>query len=701
MPDLININDALIFGGNGMIGYHMNFGIKPSSSDVNILNETLIENYIKNIKTNISCIINLVSLNLRDSEKDINDAICVNIIGTTNLVMLAKKMNIPFILLSTGAVFSSNDNHKISTETTKPNPKCFYGYTKLASEKVALIYEKTIIIRTGWVFGGVQKTHYKFVEHFLNNFLTNTEIRANNNFNGSPTYVVDLVNQIKYIIRNTFYGIHHVVNSGIANGFDVAKEISNFLGGKDNLIIPVNCEMIPNSGPKRGVSEILESKYEYNKMRSWKEALREYIQNYLDKKSIILNYEITTTNKIWTTRELCRLCNNKNLQIFFKLNPTPQANHFVKSHSIQEYIPLDIATCHNCKHIQLMQILDCSYQYSNYVYVTSATNTMVNHIIKNIEIFLNRFNIKKNDNILEIGANDGTGIKFLINNGFHNSIGIDPAININNNMLPIICDFFGYNILNNPNIIKNSYMLIYAFHCCAHIENLQEVFLTITNLLHDDGIFIMEVGYFYEVYKQHLFDTIYHEHIDYHTCTSMKHFCINNNLCLFDAITNKIQSGSIQFYITKNQNMTISQNVFDLIKEEEKIELFNIDNLTNWKNKILLNNRDFNYIISSLINEGKIIYGYGASAKSTTFIHQYNLSNNQIKYIIDDSYLKQNLFTPGSNIPITSIDILNREKCDYLIILSWNFVDDILLKIKTYRDKGLRIIVPFPNITIM
>jgi hypothetical protein len=147
--------------------------------------------------------------------------------------------------------------------------------------------------------------------------------------------------------------------------------------------------------------------------------------------------------------------------------------------------------------------------------------------------------------------------------------------------------------------------------------------------------------------------------------------------------------------------MTISQNVFDLIKEEEKIELFNIDNLTNWKNKILLNNRDFNYIISSLINEGKIIYGYGASAKSTTFIHQYNLSNNQIKYIIDDSYLKQNLFTPGSNIPITSIDILNREKCDYLIILSWNFIDDILLKIKTYRDKGLRIIVPFPNITIM
>jgi dTDP-4-dehydrorhamnose reductase len=704
MCELLNINNALIFGGNGMIGYHMKFGIKPSSSDVNILDETLIENYIKNIKTDVSCIINLVSLNLRDSEKNINGATCVNIVGTTNLVLLAKKMNIPFILLSTGAVFSSNNDHKVFTESTKPNPKCFYGCTKFAAEKVSLIYEKTIIIRTGWVFGGVQKTHYKFVEHFLNNFLTDSEVRANDNFNGSPTYVVDLVNKIKYIVSNEIYGIHHVVNSGVANGFDVAKEISEFFGGKDNLIIPVNCEMVPNSGPKRGVSEILESNYEYNKMRSWREALREYIKLCLEKKKFdysVIKYE-TAANKIWTTRETCRLCNSKNLQIFFKLEPSPQANHFVKMPVLQECIPLDIATCHNCKHIQLMQILDCSYQYSEYLYVTSATNTMVNHITNNIEIFLNRFNIKKNDNILEIGANDGTGIKFLINKGFNNSIGVDPATNINDkNSLPIICDFFGSNILNNNKIIKNSYKLIYAFHCCAHIENLQDVFFTVNNLLDDDGIFVMEVGYFYEVYKQHLFDTIYHEHIDYHTCTSMQNFCINNNLFLVDVKTNKIQSGSIQFYITKNKNIPINQTVTELIKEEERIELFNIDKLTNWKNKILLNARDFNYLISSLINEGKIIFGYGASAKSTTLIHQFKLTNKQVKYIIDDSRLKQNLFTPGSNIPITSIDILNREKCDYLIILSWNFLDDILLKISKHKDNGLRIIVPFPNITIL
>ena len=261
--------------------------------------------------------------------------------------------------------------------------------------------------------------------------------------------------------------------------------------------------------------------------------------------------------------------------------------------------------------------------------------------------------------------------------------------------------FFGSNILNNEKFKTNSFKLIYAFHCCAHIENIEDVFYSVYNLLSDNGIFIMEVGYFYEVYKNHLFDTIYHEHIDYHTCKAMQHFCHKNNMALFDVKTNKIQSGSIQFFISKNISAPISENVYKLIKQEEQIELFDINNLLTWKEKIIFNSRDLNYIINSFINQNKIIFGYGASAKSTTFIHQFNLSNKVIKYIIDDSYLKQNLFTPGTNIPIVSMDILNYEKCDYLLILSWNFLDDILLKIDKYRKCGLRVIVPFPNINII
>ena len=436
--------NAVIFGGNGMIGTHIDFGSKPSSMEVNILDINMIDNYINKL-SNITCIINMVALNLRDSDKYPSKSINVNVNGTINLLKIAKKLNVPFILLSTGAVFSSTTNsYDIFTENTITNPNCMYGYTKDSSEKVALLYDKTIIIRTGWVFGGSQKNHYKFVETFINNILTNTDIYASNNLYGSPTYVADLIKHMSYLINNEKYGIHHVVNSGIACGYDVCIEIANLLGKNTNIIHSVNYENVPNSIQIRSNSEILGSNYEFNKLRNWKDALHEYVNIYLDNK--MLNnqiIEIPKEKKNWINREKCRLCESTKLQIFFKLQPTPQANHFVKKPMSQQLIPLDMCMCNNCKHIQLVQILNQTFQYSKYLYITSASQTMVTHITSNIDLFLNNFNIKKNDCILEIGANDGTGIRFLIENGYYNSIGIDPAENIKNTHdLPIVCDFF-------------------------------------------------------------------------------------------------------------------------------------------------------------------------------------------------------------------------------------------------------------------
>lgn len=177
-----------------MIGKNLDYGIRPLSSDVDITSLKSIENYLRTLDNRVSCIVNLAALNLRDSENNIEKSINVNINGTTNLLQYAKKLNIPFVLLSTGAVFSSNNNsNQIFNENTETNPNCVYGYTKSSDEQIALLYEKSIVIRTGWVFGGTQKSHYKYVEYFINNFLTNTEIYANNNFYGSPTYVKDLI----------------------------------------------------------------------------------------------------------------------------------------------------------------------------------------------------------------------------------------------------------------------------------------------------------------------------------------------------------------------------------------------------------------------------------------------------------------------------------------------------------------------------
>lgn len=699
------LENALITGGSGMIGNNINFGYKPTSTEMNITDINSINMYILKIK-NISCIIHLAATNLRESEDNIIKAIDININGTTNMLNIAKKNNIPFVLISSGAVFSSDNSDIIFDENTVKCPNCKYGYTKSSSEEIGLLYDKSIIIRTGWLFGGNQKNHYKFVENVINNLFTNTEIKAANDFFGSPTYVIDLIEHMNNLICNLKFGIHHCINDGYASGYNIALEIAQILNIDNSLIKSVSSILVPNNGPNnRSKTEKLKSIHDYNKLRNWKESLKEYVLKYSENKinqnnNLIKINNIKILNKKWSNRTMCRLCNSYDLNIFYKMIPTPLANHFIQDIKNQECIPLDVCICNTCKHIQLLQIIDPIYQYSNYFYITATSNIMIDHLKNSLDNFIQLLNLQKTDNILEIGSNDGTCVKYLLDNDFINIIGVDPAENINNrHNLPILCDFFGKNIIHKLN---KKFKLIFGFHCCAHIENIQDVFKTVYDLLDFDGTFIMEVGYFYTIFKKNYFDIIYHEHIDYHTCSVIQEFAKKNNLLLYKTIENNIQGGSIQFYFCKdNYKINIDESVNNTIQKEQTINLFDINNLINWKNKIIINGKDINMILTSLVNNGKTIVGYGASAKLTTFIYQYSLSNKTIKYIIDDNIYKQNLFTPGLHIPIKPLSILHTEKIDYIIIFCWNIADEIIIKLNKYRELGLRIIIPFPEIKII
>ena len=684
------LDNALITGGSGMVGSNIDFGYKPSSIELNVCDTDTIEKYINNL--NISCIIHLVATNLRESDQNMKKAIDTNINGTINMLHYAKKLNIPFILLSTGAVFSSTNMNVMFDENYIPCPNSNYGYTKHTSEKIAALYEKSIIIRTGWLFGGNQKNHYKFVENVITHLNSNTTIKASNDFIGSPTYVKDLICVLKEKINILDYGTHHIVNSGGATGYDIANEICSILNKNNELIISVKSVNIPNSGPQRSNTEFLIT-CNQNKLRSWKEALLEYCSytcNVTNPCSKIPNY---------TNRDRCRLCNSYNLHTFYKLNPTPPANNFVINPIKQDTIPLDTAICLDCKHIQLLQMVDPSILYSNYLYVSSTSMTMVNHLKSNVTQFITELNVELTDSILEIGANDGVCIQHLLDCGYKNIVGIDPAQNIKKrNKLPIICDFFGSGMVPLLQRDYKPFKLIYAFHCCAHIENIQDVFHAIDILLDNDGVFIMEVGYFYEVFKNYYFDTIYHEHIDYHTVTAISKFAVHYNLSLYKINTNSIQGGSIQLFFCKNKK-PIEQSVYDSLEKE--LHLGCLPTLDNWKINIIRCSNDINYLLNGLKTYGKRIIGYGASAKSTTFMYQFNLNHSIIDFIIDDNIYKQNYYSPGLNIPIKAVNILKTERVDYVIILSLNFIHEILKNLAEYRSNGLRVIIPFPEIKIL
>jgi dTDP-4-dehydrorhamnose reductase len=685
----VDLKTALITGGSGMVGSRVPFGFKPSSAQMDICDPRSVDAYVKQLPA-ISCVVHFAAINLRDSESSPCKAIDVNVNGTTNMLSVAKARGVPFVFLSTGAVFSSKDPAAEFDEECGVCPNSVYGWTKAAGELVALLYEKTILLRTGWLFGGTQKTHYKFVELVINNLITKTEIKGSSDFYGSPTYVEDLLERMYALLQERRYGIFHVVNHGFASGFEIAREVASALQLSDRLITNVASTQVPNAGPFRSSSERLSTLHDSVRMRSWQEALAEYARAYYRSKT-------GTAAKTWCNRTQCRLCDSFNVNVFFHLNPTPPANHFVLEPAMQEAIPLDVALCTDCRHVQLMQVVDPSFLYSNYLYVSSTSSTMTDHLQRAVLRFVRELGVSPDDHVLEIGANDGVCVKQLLDHGFKNVLGVDPAENIKRrHTLPILCDYFGSALL--PKLQGKKFKLVYAFHCCAHIEGIQDVFSTLRDILQDDGTFVMEVGYFYDVFVHNCFDTIYHEHIDYHTCTALSVFASKYGMTLYRVERNTIQGGSIQCYLTKRRDAHVEDSVRDCVQLERALDA---TALSKWKIKVMKCGIDMNLILSGMKHAGKKIIGYGASAKSTTFLHQYKITRDLLDYIVDDNIYKQNYYSPGLHIPVRSSHALHVDPVDYIVILSWNFTEEIVKKLEPVRQTGVRIIIPFPEIKIV
>lgn len=685
---------VLITGGNGMVGAHFSPSspsftfLKPSKFELDVCNLESISNYIEKEK-DIDAIIHLVFLGIKETEENLSHSSMVNICGTVNMLSFARQKNIPFIFVSSGAVFAqfSSLAQKIDGYDFRdtPCPNTEYGKMKYICENICRNYEKSIILRTGWLFGEKEReAKRKFLDRVIFSLISYEKISVNDQFSGSFTYVKDFVEAVLLLLKAKSYGVHHLVNSGKATAYDASLIIADYFGVDSSLL-----ERDSTVGRSEG--EFLKSSYE---MRDYREALLEYLSSAFPKEK-------------WKRREKCRLCTFPLSNAFLVLKSTPLANDYSKLPEKKDCIPLTLVSCPSCLHIQLGVILNPQIIFENYLYLTKTSQKMVTHVRDNIDKFCKIAAIEKDSRILEIGANDGTGIIHLINNGYLKAMGIDPARNIRKlHKLPIICDFFSSDCRDK---LHDSYDLIYSFHTFAHIENIHDCFNFIDTLLSKKGVFVIEVGYLLDIYQNKTFDVIYHEHLDYHTVRSLSSFAKKFDLEIFLVDRNDIQGGSLLCFFGRKGEREVDVSVSKLIEAEQ---ILTIDNFQQWKKEISLITEDAKMILSSLKQRGKRIVGYGCAAKVTTFMYQLGLTENDIEYIIDDNPLKQNMYTPGLNIPIYGLSFLD-SNIDYIVIFSWNFADEIIDKLRASlasssslsafrkEKKILGLIIPFPVIKIV
>lgn len=404
----------------------------------------------------------------------------------------------------------------------------------------------------------------------------------------------------------------------------------------------------------------------------------------------------------------CRLCGSTELELVISLRPTPPANAFVPASLVgqpQESFPLEVYFCNQCSHAQLLDIVDPQELFSNYVYVSGTSPSFVKHFENYADQLVRAYQPASGDLVVDIGSNDGTLLACFKRRGLR-VLGIDPARAIAEAATAAGIEtwqaFFQLEIAKQIVEEQGTAKLLTANNVFAHADNLAHMAESVRAVLAPDGVFTFEVSYLADVYNDTLFDTIYHEHLSYHSVRPLVGFFFRHGLELIRVDRVPSHGGSIRGHVQHRGGPHPKDNsVAQLSELEENLGLDKAATLRLFGAKIDLVRAALVGLLRRLKAEGKRIAGFGAPAKATTLMYHFGLDADQIEFIVDDSPLKQGLYTPGMHIPVLPSSELIVRQPDYTVILAWNFAEAIVAQNHEYLHAGGRFIVPLPDIRVV
>lgn len=407
-------------------------------------------------------------------------------------------------------------------------------------------------------------------------------------------------------------------------------------------------------------------------------------------------------------RGTCRLCGDSRLTLVLSLAPTPPANAFVGAAELektQERFPLDLFFCEACGHVQLQDVVDPRVLFENYVYVSGTSPVFVRHFQAYADDVIARFQVPAGSLVVDVGSNDGTLLSCFAKAGLRVQ-GVDPARDIAADAsargIPTIADFFTPALAASIRADKGAAKVVTANNVFAHVDDLKGVVDGIRTVLDDDGVFVFEVSYLVDVFEKTLFDTIYHEHLAYHSVQPLIRFLAANGMELIEALRVDSHGGSLRGIAQlKGGPRPVGASVADAVALEQRLGLDKAATFLAFARDIDDRKRQLGELLRGLKADGKRIAGFGAPAKATTLLYHFDLGPDIIDFIIDDSPLKQGLFTPGMHIPVLPGSAIAEKKPDYLVVLAWNFAKPIIEKNAAFREAGGKFIVPLPLVEVV
>lgn len=401
----------------------------------------------------------------------------------------------------------------------------------------------------------------------------------------------------------------------------------------------------------------------------------------------------------------CRICKSQDLHKFLVLGHHPPSDAFLKAEQLnlpETAYPLDVFFCKNCRLVQLGYLVQPEVLFSSdYPYTSSVSNTMPVHFVEFAKDAVETFGLDSNDLVIDIGSNDGTLLKGFKNLGVK-TLGVEPVDKIariaESRGIETINAFWSEKIAKKISQDKGKAKVITGTNVFAHVNDLDEFLNGVKTLLDDNGVLILEFPYLVDLIDKIEFDTIYHEHLSYFAIWPLVILFKRFDLEILDVKQFPVHGGSIRVFIKKSSaKWSITDSVNNLINLENQMKLDDIETYKNFAEKVNRLRKDLVYLLRDLKDQGKKIVGYGAPAKGNTLLNYCKIGTDIIDYIVDKSSLKQGVYTPGAHIPVFPVEKLLEDKPDYVLILPWNFKDEIIKQQEKYKESGGKFIIPIPQ----
>jgi SAM-dependent methyltransferase len=370
----------------------------------------------------------------------------------------------------------------------------------------------------------------------------------------------------------------------------------------------------------------------------------------------------------------------------------------------EQCFPLELAFCPECTLVQITETVSPEMLFSDYLYRSSFSDTMLVHAKALVERMIRERGLDATSRVIEVASNDGYLLQYYKAKGIP-ALGIEPAANIaaiaeREKGIETLVDFFGRSLGERLRQEGRRADVFHAHNVFAHVPDPGDFLAGLHRVLAPEGVAVVEAPYVKELVNKNEFDTIYHEHFSYYSLTAVDRMTQRHGLRVIDVEHLPIHGGSLRYFIG-HEGRAVSPAARELLAEEKRWGVDDFSFYAGFADRVWRLRDELRTLLQELKAKGKRIAVYGASAKGSTLLNACQIGSALVDFVVDRSTSKQGRYTPGTHLPVLPPEALLEKTPDYVLLLTWNFAEEILEQQSAYRNQGGRFIVPIPDVRIV